>query len=327
MKEFISKIVYSILTGQDYRTYVLATINKRFIDKAQELISEVFEYKRKGDNWLEKLLVDTYKKIGKENKFKLLWFGGLNEKTVKNMTGGKSTKEVCLDLGEKNIKALQLLLEEFESSENLYRIKIIIKKDNVQIELDNVESLFFVNIISAMKLTIQGGAWSEVGKKTEKGLLFVIFRLLKIPDDNYILTTEEMKKKGLVKNREIDAIVFNKDKEVLTVELKLLGIGNPEIGDEALARKVSLFLVDKLTDMMKKESEKIGVKVIEFRQDGQENPLLEIYKFFESKNVYCSPPEQMTPKELEDKINGIITEWREEQEDLTFIKKLKEWTK
>ena len=324
MKEFISKIIYSILTGQDYRIYVLATINKRFIDKVQELISEVFEYKQRGDNWLEKLLDDTSKKMGKENKFKLLWFGGLNDKTVKNMTGGTSTKEVCLDLGKKNINALKLLLEEFESDKNLYQIKIIIKKEQEEIELDNVESLFFVNIISAMKLTIQGGAWSEVGKKTEKGLLFVIFRLLKIPEDNYVLTTEEMKKKGLVENREIDAIVFSKDKEPLTVELKLLGIGNPEIGDEALARKVSLFLIDRLTEMMIEECEKIGVKVIEFRQ---ENPLLEIYKFFKSKNVSCSPPEKMTSKELEDEINGIIKEWREETEDLTLIKKLKEWTK
>ncbi len=324
MKEFISKIIYSILTGQDYRTYVLATINKRFIDKAQELISEIFEYKQKGDNWLEKLLDDTSKKRGKENKLKLLWFGGLNDKTVKNMTGGTSSKEVCLDLCKKNTKTLQLLLEEFAKTDDLYQIKIIIKKGDKQVELDYVESLFFVNIISSMKLTIQGGAWSEVGKKTEKGLLYVIFHLLKIPEDNYILTTDEMKKKGLVENREIDAIVFSRDKKPLTVELKLLGIGNPEIGDEALARKVSLFLVDRLTEMMIQESEKIGVKVIEFRQ---ENPLMEIYKFFTSKNVDCSPPEKMTPEELEHKINEIIKEWREETEDLTFIRKLKEWTK
>ncbi|MDI6891367.1 MAG: hypothetical protein QMC83_10605, partial [Thermodesulfovibrionales bacterium] len=83
-------------------------------------------------------------------------------------------------------------------------------------------------------------------------------------------------------------------------------------------------LIDRLTEMMKKEFEKIGVKVIEFRQ---ENPLLEIYKFFASKNVDCSQPEKMTPKELEDEINEIIKEWREETEDLTVIKKLKEWTK
>ena len=240
------------------------------------------------------------------------------------MTGGTSKKEVCLDLGKKNIEALRLLLKEFKSSENLYQIKIIIKKDDEQVELDDVESLFFVNIISAMKLTIQGGAWSEVGKKTEKGLLFTIFQLLQVPEDDYVLIFDEMKKKGLVENREIDAIVFSRDKEPLTVELKLLGIGNPEIGDEALVRKVDLFLIDRLTEMMIKESEKIRVKVIEFRQ---ENPLMEIYNFFASKNVNCSPPMKMTQKQLESKINMIITQWRETKEELKIIKKLKEWTK
>lgn len=73
MKKFISKITYSILTGKDYRIYVLATINKRFIDKVQELTSEIFRYKRKGDNWLEKLLDDTYKR--KEKRTNLNSYG------------------------------------------------------------------------------------------------------------------------------------------------------------------------------------------------------------------------------------------------------------
>lgn len=323
MKKLISKIVHSILIGQDYRTYVLATINKRFIDKVEELTAEIFEYKINGGNWLENLLEDTYKKKGKANKFKLLWFGGINEKTVKNMTG-TSKKEICLDLGKKNIKALRILLKEFKNRENPYHIKIKIRKNNKQVELDEIESLFFVNIISAMKLTIQGGAWSEVGKKTEKGLLFTIFRLLKVPDDDYILIFDEMKKKGLVENREIDAIVFNRKKEPLTVELKLLGIGNPEIGDEAFARKVDLFLIDRLTTMMKKEAEKIGVKVIEFRQ---ENPLMKIYNFFISKNVNCQEPKNLTLKQLANEITRIIIKWRESKEELRIIKKLKELTK
>ena len=297
MKELISKIIHSILTGQDYRTFVLATINKRFIDKVEELTAEIFEYKKRGDNWLEKLLEDTSRKKGKENKFKLLWYGGLNDKTVKNMTGGTSKKEVCLEIGKKNLESFRLLFSEIEG-ESPYKIKIIIKKDNEQVELDDLESIIFVNIISAMKLTIQGGAWSEVGKQTEKSLLYVIFTILGIPEDDYILIFDEMKKKGLVENREIDAIVFNKDKEPITIELKLLGIGNPEIGDEALARKVNLFLIDRLTEMMIKESEKMGVKVIEFRQ---ENPLKEIYKFFSSKNVNCSEPEDKTSEELRGK--------------------------
>ncbi len=323
MKELISKIIHSILTGQDYRTFVLATINKRFIDKVEELTAEIFEYKKRGDNWLEKLLEDTSRKKGKENKFKLLWYGGLNDKTVKNMTGGTSKKEVCLEIGKKNLESFRLLFSEIEG-ESPYKIKIIIKKDNEQVELDDLESIIFVNIISAMKLTIQGGAWSEVGKQTEKSLLHVIFTILGIPEDDYILIFDEMKKKGLVENREIDAIVFNKDKEPITIELKLLGIGNPEIGDEALARKVNLFLIDRLTEMMIKESEKMGVKVIEFRQ---ENPLKEIYKFFSSKNVNCSEPEDMTSEELKEKIEHIIKEWKETKEEYKILKKLKELTK
>ncbi|HDN68059.1 MAG TPA: CfrBI family restriction endonuclease [Methanomicrobia archaeon] len=324
MKQVIGKIIYSILTGQDYRIYVLATINKRFVDKVQELTAEIFKYKRRGGDWLENLLEETYRKKGKKNKFKLLWFGGLNEKTVKNMTGGTSKKEVCLDLGKKNIEALKLLLRDFESGEELYQIRVRIRKEREEVELDEVESLFFVNIISAMKLTIQGGAWSEVGKKTEKGLLFAIFQLLKVPNDDYVLIFDEMKRKGLVENREIDAILFNRNKEPLTIELKLLGIGNPEIGDEAFARNVDLFLIDRLTEMMKGESERIGVKVIEFRQ---EESLEEIYGFFASKGVSCSPPEEMSSKQLEEKISQILGQWRESEEELRVLKKLKELTR
>lgn len=315
MKELISKIIHSILTGEDYRTYVLATINKRFIDKVEELTAEIFKYKKQGDNWLEKLLEDTSKKGGKANKFKLLWYGGLNEKTVKNITGGTSKKEVCLEIGKQNLESFRLLLSEI-GGESSYKIEIIIKKDGGGVKLDDLESIIFVNIISAMKLTIQGGVWSEVGKQTEKILLYVIFTILKIPEEDYILIFDEMKEKGLVENREIDAIVFNRDEKPkpIKIELKLLGIGNPEIGDEALAREVDLFLIDRLSDMMKKESENRGVKVIEFKQ---KNPLKEIYKFFSSKNVRCSEPD-MTSEELKQKIEQIISEWENQRKDIKF---------
>lgn len=322
MKKLLAEIIFSILSGRDYRTFVLATINERFIAKAQELISDIFIYKKSGGDWIEKLLHDTKDKPGKENKFKLLWYGGLNDKTVKNMTGGVSTKEVCLELGKKNIESFRLLLSSLENPQ--YQLKVIIKKENETVELDEIESIVFVNIISAMKLTIQGGAWSEVGKQTEKSLLFTIFKLLSIPDDDYILILDEMKKKALVGNREIDAVIFTKDRKPLTVELKLLGIGNPEIGDEALARKVDLFLIDRITEMMIDEAKKIGVKVVEFRQ---ENALQELYEFLKSKNVICNKPEILSEKQLKSRIIKTINEWNEESEGLKVVRKLKELTK
>lgn len=322
MKKILSEIIFSILNGKDYRTFVLATINERFITKAQELIADIFSYKNKGGDWIEKLLADTKDKPGKDNKFKLLWYGGLNDKTVKNMTGGISTKEVCLELGKKNIESFRLLLTSFENPQ--YQLRVIITKGDKKVELDEIESIIFVNIISAMKLTIQGGAWSEVGKQAEKSLLYTIFKLLNISDDDYILIFDEMKKKKLVKNREIDAIIFQKDKKPLTIELKLLGIGNPEIGDEALARKVDLFLIDKLTEMMIGEAEELGIKVIEFRQ---ENALQELYEFLKSRNVLCEKPKPLSEKELKSEIIRIVNQWNEESEGIKVVKKLKELTK
>lgn len=322
MKELLSEIIHSILTGKDYRTFVLATINERFIEKSQELIKDIFNYKKKGKDWLEKLLENTKNKSGKENKFKLLWLGGINDKTVKNMTGGTSTREICLEIGKKNIIALRLLLKNFKKTD--YQLKVTIRKNDETIQLDEIESAIFMNIISAMRLTIQGGAWSEVGKVTEKTLLFTIFRLLQIPEDNYVLVFDEMKKKGLVGNREIDAIVFSKDNKPITIELKLLGIGNPEIGDEALARKVDLFLIDRLTEMMINEAAKIGVKVIEFRQ---RDSLKVLYRYFMSKNVNCKEPRSLSEQEMKQVVKHIITQWDEKTEGLKVVKKLKELTK
>lgn len=322
MKKLLLEIIFSILRGRDYRTFVLATINERFVTKAQELIADIFTYKKRGGDWIGELLKDTKDKSGKENKFKLLWYGGLNDKTVKNMTGGTSTKEVCLELGKKNIESFRLLLSTFENPQ--YQLKVIIKKNNEAVELDEIESIIFVNIISAMKLTIQGGAWSEVGKQAEKSLLYTIFRLLNISDEDYVLIFDEMKKKKLVGNREIDAIIFSREKKPITVELKLLGIGNPEIGDEALARKVDLFLIDRLTEMMIAEAAKIGVKVIEFRQ---ENALQELYEFLKSRNVACEKPKSLSANQLKSQIVEIVNQWNEENEGLKVVRKLKELTK
>jgi hypothetical protein len=112
--------------------------------------------------------------------------------------------------------------------------------------------------------------------------------------------------------------------ENLYIELKLLGIGNPEIGDEALARRVDLFLTDRLTDMMIEEANKLNIKTIEFRQN---NALMEIYNFLSSKNVDCSPPDEIILIDLEGRINEIIKDWNDEMEDLSILRKLRNWTK
>ncbi len=317
MKKLLSKIIISILKGEDYRPFVLATINKRFVDNAYILAERVYEAKKTDksiDWWISNLIEKT------NDKKVILWFGGLNNKTVTNMMG-TSRKEVCIELGRQNIKSLELLIKEFSNNDvPKIRVTIVYKKNKV--ELNELESLILINSLAAMKLSVQGGAWSEVGKKTEKELLYTIFELLKIKEQQYVLVLEEMKRKGLVENREIDRIVFSDDnKKSLQIELKLLGIGNPEIADEALARKVDLFLIDRLTPMMIQEAAKIGIRVIELRD---KDALNTIYEFFKSSNVSATRPGKIN---FEERVPQILDKYNEDVENKKILKKAKELTK
>jgi hypothetical protein len=65
-----------------------------------------------------------------------------------------------------------------------------------------------------MKLTIQGGARSEVGKKTEKGLLYVIFRLLKVPEDDYVLIFDERRIKDYQEIERMDKMIDAKPNSI-----------------------------------------------------------------------------------------------------------------
>lgn len=314
MEKLLSKIIVSILEGRDYRPFVLATINKRFVDNAYTLTKKVYQARKTNkdvDWWISNLIEKT------GDKRAILWFGGLNSKTVTNMMG-TSKKEVCIELGKQNIRSLELLIKEF-SSDDVPRILVSIVYKNDKVELNELESLILINSLAAMKLSVQGGAWSEVGKKTEKELLYTIFELLNIEPTQYVLVFEEMKRKGLVENREIDGIVFSDDnKKSLQIELKLLGIGNPEIADEALARKVNLFLIDRLTPMMIKEAAKIGVKVVELRD---KEALNNIYEFFRSNNVSAARPGII---KYEERVPQILAKYNEELENKKLLRKAKE---
>ena len=86
-------------------------------------------------------------------------------------------------------------------------------------------------MVGALAKTISGGGWSEVGKQVEKPLLTKIFTDLGIPisgDFRYDLINDE-------EDRDIDAQIYKEDKVVCKIELKLLGNGNVEIADEAIA--------------------------------------------------------------------------------------------
>jgi len=321
MEKLLDKIIISILKGKDHRPYVLQTINKRFMDTVFDLLKQIIEarLKNKNTDWWKHEFLDNEKVPKRE----LLWFGGLNNKTVANMANN-TRREVCVDLAKKNIDSINELMNEIENHHNdTPKIEIRIKYHGKEVVLSEKESLILLNTISAMKLTLQGGAWSEVGKKVEKRLLFAIFEMLKMNNSDYVLVPDKMKKSGLVGSREVDAIVF-KDKEskkLIRIELKLLGIGNPEIGDEALARGVELFLVDRMTSMMIEEGKKKGIIFIELRDP---KALIKIYEYFKSQGINVSKP---SLDDIEDQIKHTTKKYNEEYEDAKIMKKAKELIK
>jgi len=316
MEKLLDKIIIAILKGKDHRPYVLQTINKRFTDTVFDLLKLIVEARNrnKKDSWWTDEFLDNTNLPKRE----LLWFGGLNNKTVANMAN-TTTRGVCVDLGKKNVEAINELIKELGNSD-APKIEIKIKYKENEIILTEKESLVLLNTISAMKLTLQGGAWSEVGKKVEKRLLFAIFEMMNMDNNIYILVPEKMKSKGLVGNREIDAIIFKdkNDKKLIRIELKLLGIGNPEIGDEALARGVELFLTDRMTSMMIEEGKKKGIKFIELR-DSQ--ALLKIYEYLKSEGIKVSKP---SLENIEGRVKQITQKYNEEYEDTKIMKKVKE---
>lgn len=321
MEKYLDKIIISVLKGKDYRPYVLATINKRFVDTVYSLLKKILEARKnnKSKDWWVKELVEN----SAISKRELLWFVGLNNKTVTNMAN-TSKREVCIDLGKENIESIKMLAEEIEKMhEGLPYIEIKLKYKKEEVVLSEKESIQLLNTISAMKLTVQGGAWSEVGKKVEKKCLFTIFEMLGIPSKNYVLVSDEMKKKGFVGNREIDGIILSDDhKKIIQIEFKLLGIGNPEIGDEALAREVGLFLVDRMTTMMIEEGKKKGVNIIQLRD---EKALTKIAEYLKKEGFKVKNPPKI--EEIEKLVPQITKKYNEELENKKIMFKAKELVK
>lgn len=319
MEKLLDKIIIAILKGKDHRPYVLQTINKRFTDTVLDLLKMIVEARNrnKKDSWCTDEFLDN----ASIPKRELLWFGGLNNKTVANMAN-TTTREICVDLGKKNVESINELIKELEHND-IPKIEIKIKYKGSEITLAEKESLVLLNTISAMKLTLQGGAWSEVGKKVEKRLLFAIFEMMGLDSNSYVLVPEKMKNKGLVGNREVDAVIFkDKDgKKLIRIELKLLGIGNPEIGDEALARGVELFLTDRMTAMMIEEGRKKGIRFIELRDP---QALIKIYEYLKSEGIKVSEP---SLENIELQVNQISQKYNEEYEDTKIMKKAKELVK
>ena len=73
--------------------------------------------------------------------------------------------------------------------------------------------------------------------------------------------------------------------------------------------------------------QKIGVKVIQFRNYDHGSVLYEIYDFFNKAGVKCNPPPKLTWDDMEKKIGEILNDFNIENEQDKLLKKWNELTK
>lgn len=262
----IDKTVARLIKGEDYREEIVNAINASFFDFSIKFFKEIVSAKMDDD----KIDLEWYK-----NKFinnetldpaECAIYAGMNKKTITNIYG-TAKKQVVLDVANENFDYLAKIIDELnqDSNEDIgITIKLTYKK--IFVELNLSESLLVINALATKKAAIRGGAWSSIGKKVEKPLVTKLCQLSGVPKSN-IDDSVFVRDMELDYDREVDYKLYDIDRNVIRVEVKLMGKGNPESADVIFARDTKLFIADTLSDQNKNQLEANNVKYIEMKNN------------------------------------------------------------
>jgi len=280
--EFIEEVVDAVLRGEKFRRIVLKELHKRALLEFGRLIEIVAEYKEDAEDWWRRRLIEN-RRLDKEY---IIRFGALAEKTIANIR--RSTKkDVCIEESSLAYDVIKNILSEIR--EKVPELSLKIRTKSKEVSLDSHDTYRLLLAISSAFGGLRGGIWSEVGKRAGQEVLKRIFDKLGIPDSPVINPKFYYELEIVSGGREIDAVIYWEGKPLYRIEIKLLGHGNPEIGNEAIARKCNIFLVDDLTDLMRDQAKRHGVKVI-FLKDA----LDELYKEFKGVGLPVEKPNQQS---------------------------------
>lgn len=178
---------------------------------------------------------------------------------------GAASKKVVLNVAESNFEYLSNMLYELEKdAETNLNIEIKIMYNKVYVELSLSESLLVINALATKKLAIRGGAWSSIGKKVEKPLMFRLCQLCSVPKTS--INSDIFVKDGFLDyDREVDFKLLRNDNTWVRCEVKLMGKGNPESADAVIARDSNLFVADTLSDQNKRQLDSLKIEWLELK--------------------------------------------------------------
>lgn len=262
----INKTVNNLINGLDYREVVVNQINLQFLDFTVNFFKKIVDAKINTQNidleWYKENFICNEEMKPSECAI----CAGINNKTIKNIYG-TTKKDIVLDVANTNFEYLSSVIKELEKyKEEEIAIEIKISYKQISVELSLTESLLVINALATKKLAIRGGAWSSIGKKVEKPLVDRLCQICNVPAKNIDNKTFK-KDKSKKFDREVDYKLISNNGKIYNVEVKLMGMGNPESADGAIARDSKIFIADTLSEQNKNELYAKGIKYLELKNN------------------------------------------------------------
>lgn len=255
--QIIKNVVKRVISGRDYRIEIVASINAQFLDFALFFFKQVVEAKLANKD----ISVDWYKKTFLDeslSKEDIVINSGLNVKTVGNMYNS-TRKEICIDAANEHYETLYNSIQELIKENEEIDLQLTIKFNKVSVDLNLSESLIVINTLAVKRAALRGGAWSEIGKRVEKILMYALCKLYKVDESYYTQPTHD------TSFREVDFYLTDNKGKKNRCEVKLMGMGNPESADAIFARDSQVFVADKLSDKNKEQCGMLNVQWVALR--------------------------------------------------------------
>ena len=264
--EVVERIISKLVKGEDYRIEIVSLINAEFMQYTLDFFKKVVEAKLKNKG----ITTDWYKKEFLSDKLSsedIAINSGLNKKTITNMFN-TAKREVVLEASNEHYDVLYQSIKELTKNDENIDLSLTLKFNGVSVELNVGETLIVINTLAVKRAALRGGLWSTAGKRVEKPLMLELCKIYGVNDTNYRFKSINKINIGEI-DREIDFYLVDKNGIEHKCEVKLMGRGNPESADAVIARSSSLFVADKLSDMNKKQLDKLNVEWVELRsKDG-----------------------------------------------------------
>jgi len=288
--QVIKNVIRKLIKGEDYRIEIITLINAEFLQYAIDFFKKIVEAKLKNED----ITIDWYKKEFLNPNLpskEIAINSGLNKKTITNMYNS-ARREIVIDAANEHYDTLYEAIQQLTETEHDLELKLTIKFRGVSVDLNVSESLIVINTLAVKRAELRGGLWSTAGKRAEKFLMTTLCKIFDVPFKHYDQSRVP------ASMREVDFYIIN-DENYYRCEVKLMGKGNPESADAIFARESSVFVADKLSDLNKRQAEKLNCEWIELRsQEG--------YKRFDQVLTRLGIPHNKFDGNIDDKLNSVF---------------------